>query len=893
MSCPRRCLRLATCHKISSCLVLIFQPLTPHVDLSSTISSSTLSIKLCLPRFLQFENPETIKTMQMEMLLLFLLLFFSILLSPAAYTLPDHFFINCGSETNASVSGKPSRTFIGDLIYPSSLSFTKQGSNYATNSQTSDVLYQTARIFKQQSSYNFDIDTAGIYLVRLHFFNSTDVSTAVFSVSTDRFSQLKIFTIPRSSTNDSNSPLIDEYFLNIPQGKFSIYFTPQGSSFAFINALEVFLAPENFIPDKAPTPPKNSYSVILSHALQTIYRINVGGEKVTPDDDTLWRTWITDYGFLYNPNTAQSTRTSARPNYQGAFTEFIAPDLVYQTAIRRGTNGNECSNISYIVTWSFTVSKNSRHFVRLHFCDIVGTSLASITFNLYLNSIYPQKIDPYDKVGDLLAPFYLDFVVDSDESGVMNLYIGPSEDSRERCTAFLNGVEIMKIMGESNIVINHDESKKIVFLAVGPAVGGLLVCVLAVGLFIVLKKRKRTSVETSIWSPLSVQGGGSSHSKGIDRSINVSPVPNLNLGLRIPFVEIQFATNNFDKKLLIGKGGFGNVYRGKLKNGLKVAVKRSQPGSGQGLPEFQTEIMILSKIRHRNLVSLIGYCDERFEMILVYEFMENGTLRDHLYVYGANLPCLPWKQRLQICIGAASGLNYLHKGSAGRIIHRDIKSTNILLDENLNAKVADFGLSKSAPMDQASVNTGIKGTFGYLDPEYFQTQKLTEKSDVYSFGVVLLEVLCARPALSRDPQLPREQVNLAEWGLICHRKGLLDTIVDPSIKGQINPNSLRKFAETAEKCLLEDGADRPSIDDVLWDLEYALQLQQTAVYREPHDDSTTEATSGFQIVNVQRLPSHSLQIERDDMPILRDSTTDESFPSASEVFSQLKINRAR
>ncbi|GLU13498.1 hypothetical protein SLE2022_301310 [Rubroshorea leprosula] len=831
--------------------------------------------------------------MQMEKLLLFLLLFFSILLSPAAYTPPDHFFINCGSDTNASVSGNPSRTFIGDLIYPGgSLSFTKQKRKAITNSQISDVLYQTARIFKQQSSYKFDIDTAGIYLVRLHFFNSTGISTAVFYVSTARFSLLKNFTIPRSSTNNSNSPLIDEFLLNIPQGKFSIYFTPQGSSVAFINAIEVFLAPENFIPDKATTPPNNSYSGILSHALQTIYRINVGGEKVTPDNDTLWRTWIPDDGFLSNPSMAKkSTPYSARPSYKGAFTEFIAPDPVYQTAIEMNIDSTKFSNTSN-VTWSFIVSKNSSHFVRVHFCDIVGTSAASIAFNLYLNSVYPQKIDPYDKDRDVGSPFYLDFVVDSDESAVMNICIGPSEDSLEHYTAFLNGVEIMDIMGESSVVIKPDKSKKTVFLVVGPIVGGLLVCALVVGLFIVLKKRKRTSVKTSVWSLFSGHGGGSSDSKGTDRTINVSQVPNLNLGLRIPFTEIQSATKNFDEKLVIGRGGFGNVYKGQLKNGLTVAVKRSQPGSGQGFDEFLTEIMILSKIRHRHLVSLIGYCDERFEMILVYELMEKGTLRDHLY--NTELPCLSWKQRLEICIGAASGLNYLHKGSTGGIIHRDIKTTNILLDENFNAKVADFGLSKSAPLNETHVNTGIKGTFGYLDPEYFQTQQLTEKSDVYSFGVVLLEVLCARPVIiSKDPQLPMEQVNLAEWGLLCHRKGLLDTIVDPSIKGEINPNSLRKFAETVEKCLQEDSADRPSMGDVLWDLEYALQLQQTALYREPHEDSTIEATSGLQMINVQRLPSHSLQIERDELLILGESITDESLPSASEVFSQLGINNAR
>ncbi|GLU13499.1 hypothetical protein SLE2022_301320 [Rubroshorea leprosula] len=250
------------------------------------------------------------------------------------------------------------------------------------------------------------------------------------------------------------------------------------------------------------------------------------------------------------------------------------------------------------------------------------------------------------------------------------------------------------------------------------------------------------------------------------------------------------------------------------------------------------------------------------------------------------MPCLPWKQRLQICIDAARGLHYLHKECPGRIIHRDIKSTNILLNillnENLIAKVAGFEPSKSALMDQTSVSTWIKAAFGYLDPEHFQTQQLTEKSDVYSFGVVLLEMLCARPAIiSGDPQLPMKQVNLAEWGLLCHRKGVLETIVDPSVKDQINLNSLRIFAETTEKCLLTtekcllaDGANQPSMT-------------------KPHEDSNIEATSGLRLVNVQRLPSLSLQIERDDVPILRDSTREESFTSASEVFSQLRINHAR
>jgi serine/threonine protein kinase len=309
--------------------------------------------------------------------------------------------------------------------------------------------------------------------------------------------------------------------------------------------------------------------------------------------------------------------------------------------------------------------------------------------------------------------------------------------------------------------------------------------------------------------------------------------------------------------------------------------------SNQGLPEFHTEIMVLSKIRHRNLVQLIGYCDDRSEMILVYEFMEKGTLRDHLYA--SDKPTLSWKQRLEICIGAARGLQYLHKGSAGGTIHRDVKSTNILLNENLVAKVADFGLSKTGPLDiETHVSTVVKGTFGYLDPEYFKSQQLTEKSDVYSFGVVLLEVLCARPPI--DPVLQREQVNLAEWAMMCKKKGSLEEIVDPSVKDQIDPSSLRKFIETTEKCLQDCGDDRPNMTDVLWDLEYALQLQQNAMRREPHEDSTTNSSAAFVMPSVQRFPSISMSFERDDVPILMD---DGSHVKASEIFSQMRIDDAR
>ncbi|EPS66864.1 hypothetical protein M569_07912, partial [Genlisea aurea] len=247
------------------------------------------------------------------------------------------------------------------------------------------------------------------------------------------------------------------------------------------------------------------------------------------------------------------------------------------------------------------------------------------------------------------------------------------------------------------------------------------------------------------------------------------------------FSEISNATKSFDSSSVVGEGGYGKVYRGVLSDGTIVAIKRAKKGSLQGENEFLTEIDLLSRCHHRNLVSLFGYCDEEDEQMLIYEFMSNGTLRDHLsgnrllnFFYDlkhaddnfvvvaerCKMP-LPFAMRIKIALGAARGILYLHTEANPPIFHRDIKSTNILLDSNFTAKVADFGLSRLAPFSEleegnAVVSTVVKGTPGYVDPEYFLTSKLTDRSDVYSLGVVFLEMLTGMHPIFHGKNIVRE-----------------------------------------------------------------------------------------------------------------------------------------
>ncbi|KAL4588452.1 hypothetical protein LXL04_001342 [Taraxacum kok-saghyz] len=294
--------------------------------------------------------------------------------------------------------------------------------------------------------------------------------------------------------------------------------------------------------------------------------------------------------------------------------------------------------------------------------------------------------------------------------------------------------------------------------------------------------------------------------------------------------EIHLATRNFDESLVIGRGGFGIVYKGTITVGdtnLVAAIKRLDSTSNQGAAEFWNEVQMLSRLRHCHLVSLIGYYNDGQEMILAYEYMPHGTLEDHLHKFQSPLP---WVRRLKICIGAARGLDYLHTGTGIKagVIHRDVKSSNILLDENWAAKISDFGLSKNGPINQPAtyVNTFVKGTFGYLDPDYYATGRLTRKSDVYAFGVVLFEVLTGKRAVDRS--LDEEHWGLVNWAQESVKEGRLKQIVDSTITEKILPKCLKEFARLADRCVHSNPKQRPTMAEVVFSLESVLALQEKA-----------------------------------------------------------------
>ncbi|PRQ46554.1 putative protein kinase RLK-Pelle-PERK-1 family [Rosa chinensis] len=326
--------------------------------------------------------------------------------------------------------------------------------------------------------------------------------------------------------------------------------------------------------------------------------------------------------------------------------------------------------------------------------------------------------------------------------------------------------------------------------------------------------------------PYSSGGSGSNYS-GSETALPPPPPPGYSLGFSkstFTYEELALATEGFSDSNLLGQGGFGYVHKGVLPNGKEVAVKQLKAGSGQGEREFQAEVEIISRVHHRHLVSLVGYCMTGSERLLVYEFVPNNTMEFHLH--GKGRPTMDWSTRLKIALGSAKGLAYLHEDCHPKIIHRDIKAANILLDFKFECKVADFGLAKLSSDLNTHVSTRVMGTFGYLAPEYASSGKLTDKSDVFSFGVMLLELITGRRPV--DASHTYIEDSLVEWARPVLTRALesddFDELVDPRLQNSFDHNEMARMVACAAACVRHSARRRPRMSQVVRALEGDVSL---------------------------------------------------------------------
>ncbi|XP_058091445.1 LEAF RUST 10 DISEASE-RESISTANCE LOCUS RECEPTOR-LIKE PROTEIN KINASE-like 1.1 [Magnolia sinica] len=393
-----------------------------------------------------------------------------------------------------------------------------------------------------------------------------------------------------------------------------------------------------------------------------------------------------------------------------------------------------------------------------------------------------------------------------------------------------------------------DKKKKII--AIGASAGAILFLAFLVIFFLFRRIWVRNKRHPSISSNL------------LSQSISSDPYSKLKLEKGIQtqvfeYKELEEATNNFDPSKELGEGGFGTVYHGKLRDGRFVAVKRLYENNYKRIEQFKNEIDNLSRLRHQNLVTLYGcsLCHHR-ELLLVYEFIPNGTVADHLHGNRLQAGTLTWPIRMSIAIETADALSYLHKVE---IIHRDIKTNNILLDNNFHVKVADFGQSRLFPFNVTHVSTAPQGTPGYMDPVYHQCYQLTDKSDVYSFGVVLIELISSMPAV--DINRHRHEINLASMAIGKIHKDALHELVDSTL-GFDSDFDVRRMitsvAQLAFRCLQDEKEMRPSMEEVLEELrgieseeykvekteEVGILVDETALLKHnlpPSPDTVTKA----------------------------------------------------
>ncbi|XP_048126958.1 wall-associated receptor kinase-like 1 isoform X2 [Rhodamnia argentea] len=360
---------------------------------------------------------------------------------------------------------------------------------------------------------------------------------------------------------------------------------------------------------------------------------------------------------------------------------------------------------------------------------------------------------------------------------------------------------------------------------VGLSVGGGILPALLCFLCVFINRRRRAKLKQKFF----LRNGGLL----LQQRLSSIEDSHMEKGKLFAFTELDKATDHFNENRILGQGGQGTVYKGILMDGTIIAVKKSKVVDAGQVEQFVNEVFILSEINHRNVVKLLGFCLESEVPLLVYEFIPNGTLYQYLHDPDGEFP-ISWETRLRIANEVAGALSYLHFAAAIPVYHRDIKSSNILLDGKYRAKVADFGASRSITIDQTHLTTMVRGTFGYLDPEYYQTSQFTDKSDVYSFGVVLVELLTGEKPISQIRA--EEGKNLSTYFVISMEENRLFDVLDKEVLDHGDKEEIIAVSNLANRCLNPNGRHRPTMKEVSMELERIRSLRNPVVVRHSEEE---------------------------------------------------------
>ncbi|KAL7092677.1 hypothetical protein ACP275_12G178600 [Erythranthe tilingii] len=368
-------------------------------------------------------------------------------------------------------------------------------------------------------------------------------------------------------------------------------------------------------------------------------------------------------------------------------------------------------------------------------------------------------------------------------------------------------------------------------LSLGISFGFLAVIIAMVVLLYTIKKRKLVKLKEKFFQ----QNGGFLLKQQLSSNENSMKSTKI-----FTSEELEKATNNYAEDRILGRGGYGIVYKGIFPDQQVVAIKKSRVMDQTQIEQFINEMVILTQVNHRNVVKLLGCCLETEVPLLVYEYVSNGTLFHHIH-HSGNQPWFSWDNRLRILTEAAGALAYLHSSTEKPVIHRDIKSPNILLDEQYTAKIADFGASRLVAIDQTMISTLVQGTLGYLDPEYFHTSQLTAKSDVYSFGVVIAEMMTGRKPLSNTEN--DKEKSLATFFVMSVKEDRLFQVVDPRVMREGSMEQIQAAGQLVKRCLKMEGEERPTMREVAMELEALRKFSKNPWAQQPPEDQGAPSTS--------------------------------------------------